>query len=111
MPLADAHRQRDKKPDFHLFAHTDGCAQRLHRTPSTQRHGNRRRPSPPGFHHIMQLESFMPMNAEISQDVLARLLIESVGSPDLRDDKLVDKSSNLLSLSCVYTSCHNCQGG
>ncbi|WP_160329688.1 hypothetical protein [Lysobacter capsici] len=51
----------------------------------------------------------MPMNAEISQDVLNRLLIESIGSPDLSDKKLVDLSSNLLSLSCVYTSCHNCR--
>jgi len=51
------------------------------------------------------------MHAEISQEVVDRLMMESVGGADLSEDKLVDKSSNLLSLSCVYTSCHHCQRG
>jgi hypothetical protein len=56
-------------------------------------------------------EEFVPMHAEISQEVVDRLMMESVGGADLSEDKLVDKSSNLLSLSCVYTSCHHCQRG
>jgi hypothetical protein len=111
MPRADARCQRDKNARSivsRIRTDARNAASLTVQHIASPRHAN-----PPASSRTVRIthcqESFMPMNAEISQDVLNRLLSESIGSPDLSDDKLVDLSSNLLSLSCVYTSCHNCR--
>ncbi|WP_242112417.1 hypothetical protein [Luteimonas aquatica] len=50
----------------------------------------------------------MPVHAEVSQDVYAQLLKDSIGTPDLSDDKLVDKGSNMATANTCYRSCLHC---
>lgn len=46
----------------------------------------------------------MPVNLEISQEVFDRLMNESIGTADISDDKLVDKTSVTYPLNCFTTT-------
>lgn len=47
----------------------------------------------------------MSANVEISSEVLDRLMLESIGAVDLRDDKLVDRGDNLATANTCFRSC------
>ncbi len=47
----------------------------------------------------------MPVNLEIEQEVFDRLLRENIGSIDLGDAELVDRSGRLATANSCYRSC------
>jgi hypothetical protein len=47
----------------------------------------------------------MSATVEISSEELDRLVLDSIGVVDLRDDKLVDKGDNLATANTCFRSC------